>query len=67
MIDLKELGQEIKAQRKLKGLSKLQLAEKSGLSFHTIAKLEQGKTNITIGALNKVVNALEVKMYYSFE
>lgn len=55
----------IKEKREEKGLTRKQLAEKSGLHYNKISDYENGyfKTeNITIGNLSRIAKALEVPL-----
>ncbi len=55
------LGKRIKEFRKNKGLSQQKLAEKSGLSFNTITRIEQGiGDSPTLKTLLKLSEALEI-------
>lgn len=54
------LGERIREIRKMKGLSILDLKEKTGLSKSTISDLENGKSSPTAETLQKIANALEV-------
>jgi len=55
------LGKRIKEYRKKKGWSQQKLAEKSGLSFNTITRIEQGIGNSpTLKTLLKLADVLEV-------
>lgn len=59
------LAEEIKALRISNNLTQDQLGELVGVQRAQISKLENGKSNITIGTLLKVMNALKAKV--SFE
>ncbi len=55
------LGKRIKEFRKKKGFSQQKLAEKSGLSFNTITRMEQGiGDSPTLKTLIKLADVLEV-------
>lgn len=55
------LGKKIKEFRKKKGWSQQKLAEKSGLSFNTITRIEQGiGDSPTLKTLVKLADVLEV-------
>ena len=55
------LGKRIKEFRKKKGLSQQKLAEKSGLSFNTITRIEQGVGDSpTLKTMVKLADVLEV-------
>lgn len=55
------IGKRIKDFRKLKGWSQQKLAEKTGLSFNTITRIEQGVGNSpTLKTLIKLADSLGV-------
>ena len=55
------LAKQIKELRKQKGWSQQKLAEKTGLSFNTITKIEQGIADSpTLKTLLKLANVFEV-------
>jgi len=57
------LGKRVKEYRRRKGLTQQKLAEKTGLSFNTITKIEQGiGDSPTLKTLVKLVDALEVSI-----
>jgi len=60
MIGLKELGANIQMQRKLKGITQVELAEKAGIALQTVRSVETGKSNMTFGMFNRILEALEV-------
>ena len=64
-IDL--LAEEIKALRISNNLTQDQLGELIGVQRAQISKLENGKSNITIGTLLKVMNALKAKVSFNVE
>lgn len=57
---LKQLGQRVQSLRKSHGWSQQQLAKASGLDRTYISAVEHGKQNITIGAISKLSEALQV-------
>jgi transcriptional regulator with XRE-family HTH domain len=57
-----EVGRRLRAQRSELGLTLRQLAEKSGVAFTTIQKIESGAISPTIGILMKIARGLEIKM-----
>ncbi len=61
------LAEEIKALRIANNLTQDQLGELVGVQRAQISKLENGKSNITIGTLLKVMNALKAKVSFSVE
>ncbi|GLR18241.1 helix-turn-helix domain-containing protein [Portibacter lacus] len=61
------LAEEIKALRIANQLTQDELGELIGVQRAQISKIENGKTNITIGTLLKVFNALKAKINFSIE
>ncbi|MFM9277993.1 helix-turn-helix domain-containing protein [Paenibacillus jiagnxiensis] len=59
---LKRIGRRIRAFRKLKGLTQEQLAELVGTNFSYIGKIERGEYNVKIQTLEKIANALGVRL-----
>jgi transcriptional regulator with XRE-family HTH domain len=54
----------LKTERKNAGLTQRELAEKSGISFVTINRIERG-SNPRISVLNKIFNALGKQLVYT--
>jgi len=61
------LAEEIKILRLANDLTQDQLGELIGVQRAQISKLENGKSNITIGTLLKVFDALKAKINFSVE
>lgn len=61
------LAQEIKALRKANNLTQDQLGELIGVQRAQISKLENGKSNMSIGTLLKVMSALKAKITFNIE
>lgn len=59
---LEKFGEKIKEYRKLKGLSQEQLAEKANLHRTYIGMIERAEKNITLLNIEKIANALDVKI-----
>ncbi len=57
---LRRLGQRVQSQRKVRGMSQAQLSEAAGLDRTYISALEHGKQNVSIGAIMKLADALDV-------
>ncbi len=56
-----EIGKRIRKYRKKLGISQDTLSKKADLAFHTITKIETGKTpNPTIDTVKKIADALDV-------
>ena len=56
----KRIGFNIMKQRRLKGWTQEQLAEKSGVSRSRISKMENGKENFNIESLFLIAQSLEI-------
>lgn len=64
------VGQNIKKQRKLKGLTQLQLANKSYFSYEFIRKIESKsacRNTFSLDTVDKLAKALEVDVRLLFE
>lgn len=61
------IGEKVRKIRKEKGLSIMDLKEKTGLSKSTISDLENDKSSPTIDTLQKIANALGVDIKEFFE
>lgn len=59
---LEKFGEKLKEYRKLKGLSQEQLAEKANLHRTYIGMIERAEKNITLLNIEKIANALDVKI-----
>lgn len=59
---LKEMGRRLLQNRKAKLMSQAELAKRSDLDRAYLSAVENGKQNITIGALLKLSNALEIPL-----
>jgi len=58
-MDLKaEMGLKIKQRRKELGLEQVDLCEMAEIGSTTLSKLEQGKGNITLNVLEKLIEVL---------
>lgn len=54
------IGEKIRDQRKLKGLTQKELAEKSGISLSAIEKYERGRLNPSLGKVKEIAKALDI-------
>jgi transcriptional regulator with XRE-family HTH domain len=54
------VGERIRAIRKVKGLTQIQLAERSNLDDAYIGAVERGERNFSIDTLEKIVGGLEI-------
>lgn len=59
---MRRVGERVKKARDLKGYPRRVVAEKSGVSLRYLAQLESGAGNISIGLLQRVALALELKI-----
>jgi len=62
-----EIGQLIKRTRKKKGFTQKELGEKMGVSESAINRLESGERSLNIQTLNRVAEALMVRLSVDFE
>ena len=61
-MDLKvDIGLKIKQRRKELGLEQVDLCEMADIGSTTLSKLEQGKGNITLESLEKLIEVLGLK------
>ena len=61
------VGQRIKVLRNEQGLSQEKLALKADIDRTYLASVEQGKRNISLKSLEKIINALEVTFEHFFK
>ncbi len=64
---LAEIGTRIRYFRLQAGMSQESLGEKSGLHPTYIGQIERGSRNLTLSALNDILNALEISYSIFFE
>lgn len=63
MADIKQqVGQLIREARKARGLTQKELGEKLGVGEPTVNGYEGGKQNLTIETLQKIADALSIKL-----
>lgn len=62
-MELVELGKIVKSKRESKGLTQLELAEKSGVDRNYIGMLERGERNPSYLSLLKIAKGLNIKVY----
>ena len=60
-----KVGAEMQLARKISGLTQSELAEKSGVPQETISRIERGRSNPTLGTLEKLVRAMGVEINVS--
>lgn len=58
----KKLGQMIKKARKNSGMTQEQLAEKVGMHYTSISRIETGYANPPVQTINKIAKALKIKV-----
>jgi len=59
----KNIGERIRKFRKTKGMSQMELAELMGVSYQQIQKYENGTSNLTMGRIRQLADALGVTVY----
>jgi transcriptional regulator with XRE-family HTH domain len=53
-------GKNVRKQRKLKGVTMVELAEKCGVEYTTISKIERGLINTTVSMTAIIAKALDI-------
>ena len=56
---LVKLGNRIKTIRKSRNLSQKAMAEKCGMDFASYSNIENGKRNVTVFTLQRIINVLK--------
>lgn len=64
--DTVQIGKRIKAQRKLRGLSQAQLAEKISLTPHYISEIECGRRHASTDTMFGIASALQISLDYLY-
>ena len=59
---LHKIGAGIKVLRKEKGMTQLDLAEKSDIDVRLVQRLEAGKTDIRVTTIHKIANGFDVSL-----
>ena len=59
-----EIGSELQTLRVQKGLTVRELAESSGVHYSNIAKIENGRYNVSVDILGNVADALGYKLTF---
>jgi|TARA_B100000497_G_scaffold41990_1_gene48861 transcriptional regulator with XRE-family HTH domain len=57
---LVKLGNRIKTIRKSRNLSQKAMAEKCGMDFASYSNIENGKRNVTVFTLQRIINVLKL-------
>ena len=60
---LKNIGNKIRAERKKRGYSQDELADRAGLHTTYIGGIERGEKNATVTSLNKIADALNMPLF----
>ncbi len=55
------IGEALKQWRKIRGLSQWDLADKSGVGYASIARIETGRQNPTVSMLTRLAEALGIE------
>ncbi len=58
----KKIGQKIKKARKNSGITQEQLAEKVGMHYTSISRIETGDANPPVQTINKIAKALKIPL-----
>jgi transcriptional regulator with XRE-family HTH domain len=61
------VGQKIRAQRIMRGLSQTELGNKLGVTFQQIQKYEKGSNRVSAGRLKRIAEILEVPVSFFFD
>jgi transcriptional regulator with XRE-family HTH domain len=61
-MDKMEIGQALKRWRDTRGLSQRDLAAKSGVGYASIARIETGRQDPTVGMLTRLAEALGIRV-----
>jgi transcriptional regulator with XRE-family HTH domain len=54
----RRVAEDLRSWRKLRGLTQAQLADRSGVSLATVARLESGEGNVRLESLLRILRAL---------
>lgn len=60
-----QVAQQLRAFRKVRGLSQAELGKRLGLSQSRVARMESAPTQISVGALLDLLAVLKVRMVFS--
>jgi transcriptional regulator with XRE-family HTH domain len=61
------VGQKIRAQRIMQGLSQTELGERVGVTFQQIQKYEKGSNRVSAGRLKQIAEILQVPISFFFD
>ena len=59
---MKPIGESLKWWRDVRGVSQWDLAHKSGVGYASIARIETGRQDPTVGMLARLAEALEIEL-----
>ena len=65
MFSMSTIGQLVKANRKLSGLTQYELAELAGIGKTSVFDIEKGKSSIKLDTLLAVFNTLNIKFSFN--
>lgn len=57
-----KIGWNIREQREARGLTQRQLADRAGISHVSLANIELGKANTSLGLIDKIAEAMHMKV-----
>ena len=61
--EMLDIAVQISVARKKRKITQVQLAKRVGMPQSQIARIESGNHNVTIGTLNRVASALNLKVF----
>jgi transcriptional regulator with XRE-family HTH domain len=61
------VGEKIRAQRIVRGLTQTDLADKLGITFQQLQKYENGSNRISAGRLKRIADILEIPVSFFFQ
>jgi transcriptional regulator with XRE-family HTH domain len=61
------IGEQIRALRRIKGLTLQQLADQAGISIGYLSQIERNRSKLTIGILKRISNLLGIQMSWFFQ
>jgi transcriptional regulator with XRE-family HTH domain len=61
------IGEQIRALRRIKGLTLQQLAAQAGISIGYLSQIERNRSKLTIGILKRISNLLGIQMSWFFQ
>jgi len=61
------IGEQIRALRRIKGLTLQQLADQAGISIGYLSQIERNRSKLTVGILKRISNLLGIQMSWFFQ